>query len=272
MGMILLTTSQQTRAVADWVAMPRSLPENTVDAWTSIKLAAIRASWIWLPTTNQGASWTGGHPGDISSVLGKRLVLIENKGVEDGTAIDFGDNASDQLDYLARVEEEGIRAVAPTDPRLLGWVFYGLPLLGGFVSGSQWKDLPKRHYLICPHLAKTLGTSLRSVPLAVVDRVHHDIVVHYCGSKQTIWRVRPFDAFRRLTLSSLAISCRAGVVGLPLATTSKTLLTQLKALVIAAAAASDQDVTPGDDLFDLLHLLANVVKRGTQNTVLCLLD
>ena len=58
--------------------MARSLPESTVDAWTAIELARCRSPWIWLPTTTQRASWQGSHAGDVSAVLGGRLVIIEN--------------------------------------------------------------------------------------------------------------------------------------------------------------------------------------------------
>ncbi len=69
--------------------MSRTLPESTVDAWVAISLASQGSDWVWLPTTNQGATSTGSHPGDVSSLSGKRL-LLENKGIEDNDKIDFG--------------------------------------------------------------------------------------------------------------------------------------------------------------------------------------
>lgn len=137
----------------------RTLPENTVDAWTAVHLAWSGAHWIWLPTPRQGKTREGSHPGDISFLAGRRLVLIENKGIEDDRRIDFGSQA-DQLTWLKEVEETGLRMVSgQRDFPCLGWVFYGLPMPNsGFKpTGLDWPAFPCWHRLVCPHAVTDAG-------------------------------------------------------------------------------------------------------------------
>lgn len=137
----------------------RTLPENTVDAWTAIHLATTGAEWIWLPTNRMGGTAAGTHPGDVSAVAGRRLIIIENKAIEDGTKIPFGRKA-EQREMLRAVEDSGLTLLANRSDRpCLGWVFYGLPLASSTVlpTGLDWPSFPWFHHLVCPHSLDSHG-------------------------------------------------------------------------------------------------------------------
>jgi hypothetical protein len=133
--------------------MARTLPENTVDAWTAVSLVAQGVSWLWLPTTRQGAATGGSHPGDQSALLSGRLVLIENKGIEESDTIDIGGN-SNQKPMLLKLQKFG-RLLMAKNPTWRGWVFYGIPTQAGPNASRSWtgrdfKLFPSAHRLVCP--------------------------------------------------------------------------------------------------------------------------
>lgn len=242
--------------------MSRTLPESTVDAWTAIELARARSPWIWLPTTNQGASWTGSHPGDVSSLLGARLVIIENKGIEAGTDIDFGSKWQSQHAYLRAVEEVGnsIVSVAP----VLGWVFFGLPLRRGATFGSDWSGFPQWHHLACPHKVHllTVGRTASISDLQTTFKTHS--VLHLPPGAF----VDPFvGLFGDLRLSQLASACDLGLAGLQLSSDYSQALGQVRRLVDGARRAwtdaGDTESRPaqppffnGDGILELLDELS----------------
>ncbi len=193
----------------------RSLPENTVDAWTAIELARQGAVWIWLPTTNQGATRHGEHPGDVSAWLRRRLIVIENKGIEGNRSIAFGSDGAAQRQWLQSVEEKGLRELdhlgLARPP--LGWVLYGLPLWAGPVDGTGWTVFPAYHYLACPHDLDhwAIGKTACVLPKLCARVRGTEQTNHIDASYPAAPRVRP-----ALALEHLCREARAGNVGLPL--------------------------------------------------------
>lgn len=247
--------------------MSRSLPENTVDAWTAIQLAFDHAPWIWLPTTNQGATRTGSHPGDISAICGRRLVLIENKGIEAQASIDFGPKGLEQCDYLIAVEEAGIASSgSQTAVPAMGWVLYGLPLMRGATFGSNWQAFPAHQHLVCPHTVRCWGTGLR----LTLDDLETETHCGACAAHRRqgcVYLSGPPFALP-LTLDWLRTAVRLELLGLPLETSVDPLFDQLRGLVREARGRFDQqdqvandypeppDFFNGDNVFELLQELA----------------
>lgn len=249
--------------------MARSLPENTVDAWTSIELARCGAPWIWLPTTNQGASTGGTHPGDVSSLLGRRLILIENKGIEAEKSIAFGHSSSRQRNYLTAIEDLGLSLLGPSGRPWLGWVFYGLPLREGAVYGADWRSFPDWQHLVCPHTLDQWGVGTSSATIGVLRSNLVSGATCHCsiscspGCMSSI----PF------TLGSLAYLAGIGLAGLPLAHDESSLFGQVRDLVDGARAASleiaDVNVQSqdADSVLELLQELASIVGGRGHNRV-----
>lgn len=256
--------------------MARSLPENTVDAWTAIELARAGASWIWLPTNPQGASWTGSHPGDVSAVAGRRLLLIENKGIEAQTSIDFGDPRSNQRGFLLSVEEVGLSvlpASAPAPP--LGWVFYGLPLRTGPVTGTDWRTFSDWHHLYCPHTLDCAGISPARASIDDLRRIGGSCACHH---RRSGVHCIGLNFSPPLTLDWLAYASRIGLAGLPLAGDERRLREQLSGLVDGVREArveAEPDVdaqnlptTDADNVLELLQKFAAMTAgRALNRTV-----
>jgi hypothetical protein len=250
----------------------RSLPENTVDAWTAMHLSACGASWIWLPTTNQGATYGGSHPGDIGALLGRRLVIIENKAIEAQREIDFGQNGASQREMLELVEDAGLERIPVEDYPPLGWVFFGLPFTTGAVDGFSWRSFPTWHRLTCPHALEIagVGSKLR------LDELPPVIVTHCpcCGV-----RAAEPPEHTSLPLDWLAHSCTVGLAGLPLASEEGQLYDQLGGLVAAAQEAMASrypDVEPAlrtnrDLVSELLVELAGVLGASGSTQVVAVL-
>lgn len=249
--------------------MARSLPENTVDAWTSIGLAKHGAKYIWLPTTNQGATAGGYHPGDVSTVAGRRLIVIENKGIEDESHIHLGTNWQIQHRYLRRVEEVGIALLR--DPSMvppLGWVFYGLPALAGSVDGTMFGTFPASHLLVCPHEVGA-WPGLPSVGLHELSEVLRrpcDRGLHPGPGSPAALPVR------HLTLATLMSASVQKAAGLPFPADPGMALDMLRDLVWRTRTAvieADLDVDPGQftsdgvDAHALLRALGRMISVGS---------
>lgn len=256
--------------------MVRSLPENTVDAWTSIELARARSPWIWLPTTNQGSTIQGSHPGDVSAVLGGRLVIVENKGIEAEATVEFGGKWRGQRDYLRKVEEIGLSAVS--DPPPLGWVFFGLPLRSGAVFGSDWQGFPAWHHMSCPHALDVAGIG-GSAAVSTLRSLPQHVGVHGRTPRPTTSLVY---ALSDLRLARLALACDLGIAGLPLPGPYDESYSLLRGLVerargAFAEASSEIDDTAappffnGDGLLELLAELAALAGAWTGHAVLTVL-
>lgn len=257
--------------------MGRSLPEATVDAWTAIALAEARARYIWLPTPHQGATFGGSHPGDVSSVLGARLVILENKGIENHRAIDFGSDWQAQFLYLRWVEEAGINALQDTAKTPVhGWVFYGLPALTKPVDGSDFKNFPKSHLLVCPHELDGLLVS-RSRPLpdfvrllrAPVRRDLHPVI----GPPTSL----PVD---RLRLAVLGSAIAAGSAGLPVPSEQDSAAAFLTEIVRQARDGmrelrldldNDSQLPDGGDVLTLVATLSQLVGAAVPHAAVGLL-
>lgn len=191
----------------------RSLPENTVDAWTAIHLAATGAQWIWLPTTNQGASTGGSHPGDVSMIANRRLVIFENKAVEDGREIPFGSNAQ-QRQMLRAVEDVGLSLVSsPSDRPCLGWVFYGLPLTrpGSPPNGLDWPRFPWFQHLMCPHHLDSIGVPATGNSAISKLETHWHRAIDHCEQAR-----RPPFPYWPLLLGNYRPLLDMGLIGLPI--------------------------------------------------------
>ena len=263
--------------------MARSLPENTVDAWTAIELARNGARWIWLPTTNQGAARTGSHPGDVSTVLGRRILIIENKGVEARVAIQFGSSGYQQRQFLKRVEDAGLAAaqsnIGPSNLPTLGWVFYGLPLIAGGVDGTDWSQFPSWHFLVCPHDLDHAGLGVTSANLtSVASAVFKPACIDH-----RLPVLAPFPRLcRPLRLDWLAGAVHRGLAGLPLAGSSSEARSQLRELISAVRGAAESDIQPsdisgdnfsdfeGETVFDLLRNLAAAAASRARHLVVAL--
>jgi hypothetical protein len=158
----------------------RLIPENTVDGWTAIHLANSGSRWIWLPSNYQQGVERGTHPGDVSALAGRRLLILENKAAEADQMIDFG-NDPRQRRLLRLFEEEGLKLVTAAKERpSLGWVLYGLPCppAGFAIDGSTWPSFPWFQYLVCPHdldnwSVSSTGTVGQSEILGYRNRLNH---------------------------------------------------------------------------------------------------
>ena len=262
--------------------MARSLPENTVDAWASIALSRQGSPWIWLPTTNQGGTLSGSHPGDISTVLGRRLILIENKGIEDGFEIDFGSDGRNQRDFLRNVEESGLlwlrTAGTTTRPPALGWVFYGLPLLGGPVNGTGWSRFGSSHSLLCPHDADSAGLGDRSATLGNAFAAWARATATDHTSPGLVDRHRKCASLR---LNDLLRATHFDLVGLPIERSAGRASLQIRHLVAAAYAisvssettdpGSQDEAEPETSILDLLTRFASAAQQDGQHLVAAVL-
>ncbi len=200
--------------------MARSLPESTVDAWSAISLAAQGVQWLWLPTTVKGGAVKGDHPGDVSTISEGRLILIENKGIENSDSIDYGRNKH-QSALLKDLQALGHKIMNNT-PDWRGWVFYGLPTEKGPGTTSPWAgtdflDFPQRHRLVCP-----CQVNLRHHSLAVVARLPKSCdCISSAAKPQPHEKPLPWPFWRRsqaldLTLSKVKRFASQGWIGLPI--------------------------------------------------------
>lgn len=251
-----------TRGAAN---LAQSLPENTVDAWTAIELAKHHARWIWLPTTNQGGTVAGSHPGDVSTLLGRRLVIIENKGVKDNASIAFGGNGHLQRSFLLEVEEAGLRPLPAADVPQIGWVFFGLPLPPGPTTGQDWRSFPSWHHLMCPH---TLNKRRVGQTSATMKKIQKKLTIAAHPHRPVL----KGDPAAPLLLNWLHLACDAGLAGLPFAQDPVQLDGQLRDLLQSAREATrtlglaETSVqVPEDTVFDLLGGLATEVRRVATN-------
>jgi hypothetical protein len=191
----------------------RTLPENTVDAWTAIHLANIGSNWIWLPTNRSQSSKRGSHPGDVSVGSTGRIVIIENKGIEEGDTIDFGGNAL-QRDFMRVAEESGLALLAEFNRPPLGWIFYGLPSppAGVHVDARSWPSFPWWARLVCPHDAERGSLPARGqFKIKRLDQAMRCCIDHRHSATETC-----FHGFQSLVLGQLRWLLDGGFVGLPI--------------------------------------------------------
>lgn len=205
--------------------MVRTLSEQTVDAWTAIELARQGSRWIWLPTTNAGATSSGTHPGDVSTTISGRLVLIENKGIEAYRSIDLGPDYIAQRQLLTDLQDWGARVVLGSgagghDRPWYGWVFYGLPS-GRRWRGDQYSLFGAWQRLVCPHRLSSTGRNVVALRRGV--RAFRPCV-HACPLCFRPASCSCVDIGTDLTLDRLSGLAALGLVGLPLDTAGRRIL------------------------------------------------
>lgn len=205
--------------------MARSLPENTVDAWTAVSLAQQGAQTIWLPTTNAGASTGGSHPGDVSAVTSARLLVLENKAIESFHQIDFGKKHYRQSLQLANLQTFGQWLVG--DPNWLGWVFYGTPMRQGPSNrvpwnGGHFRQFPKSQRMLCPHAAHRFHGQRQDLSVIRSQAM-------MCNECHDVDTINPPTS--PLTLAHVGGLALAGRVGLPFDRLSSSAVSFLESII-----------------------------------------
>jgi hypothetical protein len=113
---------------------------------------------LWLPTTRQGKTNQGSHPGDQSVTSAGRLIIIENKGIENGDSVVLGKTKAaggiSQKEMLLDLQKLG-RALMSNLVGWRGWVFFGMPTAQAPVGKDPWNGrdflaYPATHRLFCP--------------------------------------------------------------------------------------------------------------------------
>ncbi len=171
-------------------------------------MASQGAKCIWLPTTRNGATYGGGHPGDVSTSLSSRLVVVESKAVEGEKKYDFGGKHKDQNKLLIRLQEVGQQIIKQQKDTSLGWIAYGLPKLKRWRS-TDFRQFPVEHYLLCPHDLKGSPTEIADLPAASETCGYCRLRVQPIGLLQAAVVPPP-------TLDNLLQMTTAGIFGLRL--------------------------------------------------------